>query len=438
MCRFNKYLLFFMITISGMIIGPSSTCFSNETAGQISQNKTAWDYYESGQYFEAHRIWQEKADQGDDFAQINLGALYDNGLGVSQNSEIAAKWYRLAAEKGNPYGQYNLGCMYVQGRGVPKDLTQAENWYIKATKQDLPMAQYSLGMLYAEKASKHSKHNKDSIDIREIAVEWLYKSGISYLKNREIENARTSLKAIEEISSVHSLKHRLTTEIQQYASIPDTKSHLSQGVSIGTAWPISQGYVITNNHVVAGSDKVVLVDASGQEIKAWAIIRDEISDIAILQVGDIDKLPPALPISDDRTDLGAEVFTIGFPRIDVMGDSPKCTQGTINRLAGINDDPHVYQTTVPIQPGNSGGPLLNMKGEVVGIIRSQIGVRSEDQSKIDVMENASCAIKIENLKSLFTHVPQRKALLITLPAGQERIEKLFSRIQDSLLIVVAQ
>jgi len=210
------------------------------------------------------------------------------------------------------------------------------------------------------------------------------------------------------------------------------------GASIGTAWPIESGFVITNNHVVMDSKEVMLVDRSGREIRAWAVIRDEMNDIAFLEVGDVRQLPPALPLAHETAELGSKVFTIGFPRIDVMGTSPKITEGEICRLEGLNADAASYQTTVPIQPGNSGGPLINMRGEVVGVIKSMIGYRDEAQGTLYILENASCALKIREMTSLFSHLPQGGQRLQTLPSRNARVAALFDRIQQSMLIVVAR
>ena len=210
------------------------------------------------------------------------------------------------------------------------------------------------------------------------------------------------------------------------------------GASIGTAWPIESGFVITNNHVVVDSSDVTLVDRSGRELRAWAVLRDEMNDIAFLEVDDVRQLPPALPLAGETADVGSKVFTIGFPRIDVMGISPKVTEGEICRLEGLNDDAASYQTTVPIQPGNSGGPLINMQGEVVGVVKSMIGYRDEEEGKLYILEKASCALKIGEMKDLFGHLPQGRERLQTLPSRRDHVAALFERIQRSMLIVVAR
>jgi S1-C subfamily serine protease len=210
------------------------------------------------------------------------------------------------------------------------------------------------------------------------------------------------------------------------------------GTSIGTAWPISSGYVVTNNHVVSQSNDVLVITASGQQIRAWAVIRDEVSDIALLEVSDSHKLPPALPLATSQAKLGTSVFTIGFPRIDVMGSTPKLSDGVISNVNGLHGDPGSYQTTVPIQPGNSGGPLLNMRGEVVGVVRSMLGISDETHETIFVLQNASCARKIEFVKELSALLPRHDSIIKALPSHPDSLETLAERVQGSVLIVIAQ
>jgi S1-C subfamily serine protease len=218
----------------------------------------------------------------------------------------------------------------------------------------------------------------------------------------------------------------------------ELSSEQYEATSIGTAWPIASGYVVTNNHVVSQSNDVLVITASGQQIRAWAVIRDEASDIALLEVSDSHKLPPALPLATSRAKLGASVFTIGFPRIDVMGSTPKLSDGVISDVNGLHGDPGSYQTTVPIQPGNSGGPLLNMRGEVVGVVRSMLGISDETHEKIFVLQNASCARKIEFVKELSALLPRHDPVIKALPSHPDSLETLAERVQGSVLIIIAQ
>ena len=79
--------------------------------------------------FESFEETKARAEKGDDIAQVNLGYMYANGEGVSQDLHEAAKWYRKAAEQGDVDAQYNLGNMFRTGEGVLKDVVTAYTWY---------------------------------------------------------------------------------------------------------------------------------------------------------------------------------------------------------------------------------------------------------------------------------------------------------------------
>lgn len=213
---------------------------------------------------------------------------------------------------------------------------------------------------------------------------------------------------------------------------------LLTGASTGTAWPISSGYVITNSHVVSEGTKVILISAQGREIPASIVLRDETSDIALLEVNDPRTLPPALPLAQSQSRLGASVFTIGFPRVDSMGRTPKLSAGVISGENGLRDDPESFQTTVPIHPGNSGGPLLNMKGEVIGVVRSMLGIKDASTGNLLMLQNTSCALKIKDLKELLGRLPQKDPRIDVLPTLSDDLETLASRIKNSVLLVISR
>jgi S1-C subfamily serine protease len=210
------------------------------------------------------------------------------------------------------------------------------------------------------------------------------------------------------------------------------------GGTTGTAWPISSRYVVTNSHVVSEGSKVTLVSSQGQEIPASAIFRDETNDIVILEVKDPCALPPALPLAQSQARLGASVFTIGFPRVDFMGRAPKLSIGVISGESGLHDEAETFQTTVPIQPGNSGGPLLNMKGEVVGVVKSMLGIRDTANGSLYMLQTTSCALKIKSVQELLYQLPQKEGQVNLLPATFDNLETLADRIKDSVLLVISK
>ncbi len=94
--------------------------------------------YQRGDYATALKEWRPLAEQGDARAQHLLGAMYDNGRGVTQDYTEAAKWYRLAAEQGDARAQHLLGAMYGFGEGVPQDYVQAHMWFNLAAASRTP------------------------------------------------------------------------------------------------------------------------------------------------------------------------------------------------------------------------------------------------------------------------------------------------------------
>ena len=86
------------------------------------------DAYDRGDYATALREFKPLAEQGDAYAQYNLGVMYDNGQGVPKDYKTAVKWYTLAAEQGYALAQFNLGVMYNKGEGVIQDYVRAHMW----------------------------------------------------------------------------------------------------------------------------------------------------------------------------------------------------------------------------------------------------------------------------------------------------------------------
>ncbi|MDH3214677.1 MAG: serine protease [Candidatus Krumholzibacteria bacterium] len=206
----------------------------------------------------------------------------------------------------------------------------------------------------------------------------------------------------------------------------------------GTAWPLAAGYVVTSNHVVAETDTVQLVTNDQDQIEAYVVLRDETSDIAILRTAQPHRLPKALPLTDTTGRLGERVFTIGFPRIDIMGEEPKLTTGIISGENGIRDDVRSYQTSVPIQPGNSGGPLVNMRGEVVGIVTSMLGITSTGSEPARPLPNVSYAVKTQVLSRLLQFVPNARPHPGKGPLQDEAsLEELADRLRGSVMLVIA-
>ena len=103
-----------------------------------------------GDFATAYKIFKPLAEAGDQAAQNNLGILYRNGQGVSQNYAEALKWFRRSADQGSAWAQYNLGMAYQLGLGVPEDPQEAMRWYRLSAEQGDAAAQTALGFMYRD------------------------------------------------------------------------------------------------------------------------------------------------------------------------------------------------------------------------------------------------------------------------------------------------
>jgi serine protease Do len=137
--------------------------------------------------------------------------------------------------------------------------------------------------------------------------------------------------------------------------------------SLGSGFLISaDGYVVTNNHVISEADEITVTLMSGEEYKAEVVGRDGFSDLALLKIDAGKPLQFATLGDSDKTRVGEWVFTIGNP----FGLGGTVTAGIVSaRNRDINTGPYddYIQTDAAINRGNSGGPMFNMKGEVIGV-----------------------------------------------------------------------
>jgi S1-C subfamily serine protease len=235
---------------------------------------------------------------------------------------------------------------------------------------------------------------------------------------------------------------RTQAPAEQYASPrrnqPQPATPSEGGYSMGTGWPIAEGLVVTNHHVIAGHNDVVLIRTDGERIGASVLEVDADHDIALLRVDDIDALPPALKIADHGIPIGSKVFTIGYPHPDFMGSEPKLTSGIINALSGFRNDRRTYQISVALQSGNSGGPLISMDGEVVGIVTSKLRAIKVFRWTGDLPQNVNYAMKSRYLLHLLKQAVDMDLVLDEVPAGSDSLQSHAAKFKDSVMIVVAR
>jgi S1-C subfamily serine protease len=165
----------------------------------------------------------------------------------------------------------------------------------------------------------------------------------------------------------------------------------------GTGFFITEdGYLATCHHVV-DEGRVFSVRNPAGTFTAKVIATDKSNDVAILKVtGRF----TALAINTNALALGQSAFTIGFPNIDIQGLAPKYTDGKVSSLTGIHDEAGAFQISVPVQPGNSGGPLADAGGNIIGIVVARLNDFSALRRTRSLPQNVNYAVKASALAAL--------------------------------------
>lgn len=179
-------------------------------------------------------------------------------------------------------------------------------------------------------------------------------------------------------------------------------------VSTGTAFAVTAfGDIVTAYHVLRGRSDVRVKFDYGDWIPAKLIDHSIANDVALLRV-DL-STPNYLSFAKSKTiQQGQRVFTLGYPLTELMGNEPKYTEGNISSLKGIRDEASLMQISVPVQPGNSGGPLLNMFGDVVGMITSTAALQYFIESSGVLPQNVNWAVKSDYIIPLVPEDTDRR------------------------------
>jgi TPR repeat protein len=372
----------------------------------------------------------KSANQGNVEAQYNLGCIYFNGKYVPEDDAKALKWFRKAAEQGHASAEYNLGSMYANGKGVEKDSVEAAKWCRKAAEQ---------GNVYAQKVLAGMYYNGRGVLVDYVqAVKW--NTLASAQGNEEAVNFWVYVLSKEVPSEQIAEGQRLAREFVPRKETPGSNSNPSSPVAAdspianGTGFFITDdGYLITNNHVVKDAAKIRLVTSAGT-ISAKVVQVDAANDIALLKA--VGKFTP-LPVAASRgVKLGGTVATIGFPNIGMQGFAPKLAKGEIASLSGAQDDARYFQISVPVQPGNSGGALVDDRGNVIGIVSAKLDASVALAASGALPENVNYAIKSSFLLGFLESVPDVSAKLKAPNTQDEKFEDVVKSAQQAAVLVL--
>ena len=407
---------------------------------------------------EAVRWCRLAAEQGLAKAQGFLGTMYSLGRGVPQNDAEAVRWHKMAADQGHGLAQYLVASSYFKGVGVPQDHAQAYIYANLAAAGLQGEDRKAAAMLRDHIASQLSPAQRARA--REIARNWRPESqpvpqvaspprALTHEevlgKSAAVEDVQAKLAALAydpgPADGVMGPKTRAAIRAFQAdfglpvdgqvsdqliaaltnaganggsaaahtaAADPGSKSTDAKPweryaeqrrlESTGTGFAVGEGgQIVTNHHVVADCAEV-RVRPAGQEAVAGAVVaEDSRNDLALLRA------PVRLPVAAIRDDRGIRpgdsVVAVGFPLPGLLASEANVTTGTVSALAGIGNDARFLQMTVPVQPGNSGGPLLDLEGRVVGVVVGKLDALQVASVTGDIPQNVNFAIEASVVRS---------------------------------------
>jgi S1-C subfamily serine protease len=191
----------------------------------------------------------------------------------------------------------------------------------------------------------------------------------------------------------YDIERYIKTQQEQAAKIKNTT---------GTGFLISnEGIIVTNYHVVENAKSITIRGVNGvfnEKSEADVIYSDKANDLALLKLKKSNlNLNTKIPyfFKSNISEVGEAVFVLGYPLTATMGDEVKLTDGIISSRSGFQGDISTYQITAPIQPGNSGAPLFDKKGNLIGIVNA----------KHKNTDNVGYAIKLIYLDNIIQSIP---------------------------------
>ena len=312
---------------------------------------------------------------------------------------------------------------YLNGEMSPEELMQFELLRKESTAIDNKITEHQdftkLLKQYSDRLALENRLNAihNEIDVHTLADELMvHPSGIVRLwRNHHSKISVAASVAIFAVLSVMFLTGKMTNQDSQYIELRKEVGNLKNKTDKinqkltqngraernvntekfrGTGFAItSSGLIATNYHVINGADSVYVQNAAGKSFKAKVLYTEPQNDVAILKIVDTSfRNLGAIPytIKKAESDLAESVYTLGYPQ-----DAPQFGEGKVTSAVGLNNDSLDYQISIPINAGSSGSPLMDSRGNVVGIV----------QGKQTQLEGVHFAVKTKYLLSAIHNIP---------------------------------
>lgn len=370
--------------------------------GKVEAQNGLGVMYEQGlgvpqDFQQAMRWYRKAADQGMAVAQSNLGAMLAHGRGVAQDDSQAVKWFRRAAQQGYASAQQSLGAMYASGRGGTKDFNQAAHWFRKAAEQGTADAQKSLGVMYVD--------GKGVPKDEQMAYFWWLLASAQGNQNAtvlrdDVERHLSSDQRSAAQAAARNWKPKTSEQTNDLSDSGEEKGTTpapsrvspssSQADATGSGFRVARGAVVTNHHVIDGCSRLRVNGVTAQVRGS-----DARSDLALLNTS---ALGLSISLRAQRVAVGEQVAVAGYPLRGLLSGF-NMTIGNLSSLSGMGGDTRLLQITAPVQPGNSGGPVLDSSGNLMGVVVSKLDAIKAAKLTGDIPQNVNFAINANVLRS---------------------------------------
>ena len=354
-----------------------------------------------GSFASENKRWSEAIDHwrraataaGIAEAQHNLYSVYyDGGSGVPQDYDLARLWLVRAARQGNAHSQALLGYHHYSGKLMNQDDVESLRWSMRAAFRGS-----AVGMHYgAHVLARMFNRTGNRASLKLSHVFYSLATAKEYEGARERRDQIAALLSPDEITDAQRMAREFEQEANDLSEMELT--------STGTGFFTDVGVAITNEHVIGECAKIAVQTADGITADVRVMAANMDLDLALLQV----RAEPAKTIktrlvafAPEEPALGERATVFGFPLTGLLASSGSLTTGTVTARAGIEDDATRLQFSTPVQPGNSGGALLDDHGRVIGVV--QAGLNPIQQGKQTfVPQNVNFAIKAKELRAFLT------------------------------------
>lgn len=311
---------------------------------------------------QAARLYRQAADGGNVPAMVALGRLYILGRGVDRNDARANALLRRAADEGSARALYLLGMLRLENRGGPA--ADAPRYLRRAIRAGSPEAAAMLGeLLLAGRGVARDPAQA-------------YQLALTALAGTNLEPATRARLTTLAASARKQLDPTVAVRLEGRAGKPSAaakraaRPEADHRVRTGTGFVVSRlGHVLTNAHVAAGCGRLFAV-LDGRRVPASLVRVDRDDDLALLRLAEA----PAQALllrEGEGVQPGASVYAVGYPGRRAVTGQVRITSGRIRLVAQGGRPAGRQAVTAEVLPGNSGGPLLDASGHVVGVVTAR-------------------------------------------------------------------